>query len=291
MNVLELIEELGIDHRASGESPHVTPGWIGLVCPYCGEGTGKHGLGIHLERGNATCWKCGPHPTAEVLAEITKRSVREMGKLLGQTDRPILVRTERPRGTLVLPKGLGPMSRCHRRYLRGRDFDPDEMARLWGVLGIGLCSRLAWRLFVPITQDGRTVSWLTRSVRDDADVRYINARPDEEEVPAKEVLYGADRAGHAIMVVEGFTDAWRIGNGAGATLGTSYSREQVTAIARFPIRVACFDNDPEAQRRAKSLCETLSVLPGRTFNVQIDAKDPAAASPREIRKLREEFLE
>jgi hypothetical protein len=48
-------------------------------------------------------------------------------------------------------------------------------------------------------------------------------------------------------------------------------------MARFPLRVVCFDNQPAAQRRAYHLCSSLSAFGGRTINIQFEAKDPAEA--------------
>jgi len=73
---------------------------------------------------------------------------------------------ERPHGTLRLPPGLGPLQWCQRRYLERRGFDPDHLAKFWGVQGIGLegvTKGLPWRIFIPITRHGQTVSWTART--------------------------------------------------------------------------------------------------------------------------------
>ena len=57
-------------------------------------------------------------------------------------------------------------------------------------------------------------------------------------------------------------------------------------------RVVCYDNSPDAQRRANELCEVLSVFPGETINVQLDTgDDPASADRAEIELLRRTYLE
>jgi DNA primase len=130
-------------------------------------------------------------------------------------------------------------------------------------------------------------------VSDKADLRYVSAKPAEEAMPIKSTLYGWDYVRHAAIVVEGPTDAWRIGPGAVATLGTSYSKAQVLLLTNLPVRVVCFDRDNEAQRRAKRLCCELAVFPGRTVNVCLEshlaASDPGGLR-EEVNELRQRFL-
>lgn len=289
MTVQEILDEHGVPWRSAGETPHVTHGWLGAVCPWCGEGTGKFGLGFRLDSLACTCWKCGPHSAVDALAALTGQPWQRIKELLGSPEP--LPREERPRGVLKLPAGAGPLLPRHRAYLRRRGFDPDELARIWGVGGIGLAARLAWRLLIPVAFRGRTVSWTTRDVTGRTSLRYVSARPDEEERPAKSVLYGIDHVRHAAVVVEGPADAWRIGPGAVATLGTGWTAEQLALLAAVPVRAVAFDRDPEAQRRAAALCEALAPFPGRTARVELSAADPGAAAADEVAELRRRFLD
>lgn len=298
MIITDLLQEYGVAYNDQGESPHVTFGWIGVECPWCGIGTGKTGLGIHLDSLSCKCWKCGRRSLYDVLKELTKENHNVLKGILGT-----LGRTTSPqilhRGRLQLPKGLGEISTRIRLYLQARGFDPDELVRIWGLQGIGLARRLAWRIFIPVTLRGTVVSWTTRSIQDNPDSstlsknlrRYVNAKPEEESVPIKSLLYGEDLSRHAIIVVEGPTDVWNIGPGAVATLGVSYTTAQVRRISRFPLRVVCFDNEKEAQKQAAKLCEELSLFPGRTVRVELDAKDPGSATQKEIARIRRSFLE
>lgn len=295
-SITDVLEELGIDYRRAGESPHVTRNYIGIVCHYCGEGSGKYGMGIHAEKGFVTCWKCNSHkPLIAVLHDITRKPYSVLKPLLegiGSESFQNAPRTDsdRPR-RLTLPEGIGTLSRPHIRYLKGiRGFDPSELERVWGVQGIGLAVRLAWRVFIPIAERGKIVSWTTRAIRDDVDAKYVDASPEQEAKPAKRVLFGEDLAGHAIIVCEGPLDAMRVGPGAVALLGSKWSSAQLEKIARHPVRVIALDNEPEAQRKARELCDLLSVRPGKTIRVEIDAKDPGSASPKEIKLLRRSFL-
>lgn len=270
---------------------HARSGWVQFDCPFCSAGSRRWRMGYNTRGGYVNCWACGRHKLVETVAELLRVTDREAWQKCQTLDR---VRTpredEKPAGKLVLPKHVGPLLKTHRRYLERRGYDADELARVWELQGIGLASRLAWRVFVPVVSGGRVKSWTTRSVDDDAEPRYLSARPDEEEAPLKSLLYGEDYCRHAVVVHEGPADVWRTGPGAVATFGVNVSQAQVLRLSRFPVRVVCFDSSRDAQRQALKLLDSLTPFPGETWNVVLDAKDAGEASPREIRELRE-FLD
>jgi len=110
-------------------------------------------------------------------------------------------------------------------------------------------------------------------------------------VALKSVLYGVDYIRHAAVVVEGPADAWRVGPGAVATFGVVVTPDQLARLARFPVRVVCFDSDPPGRARAAKLVSALAPFPGKTYDVVLDAEDPGSATPKEIKKLRALFLD
>jgi len=168
--------------------------------------------------------------------------------------------------------------------------DPEQIQERWGVRAIGLAPNLAWRLWIPIHLHGEVVSWTTRSIGDKG-TRYISAAPDQEAVPHRELLYGEDRAGHAVVVCEGPVDVWRLGPGAVATMGVGYTPAQVERISHHTLRVICFDGEMAAQRRAGRLADELVGFPGKTVVVELESgKDVAEADEEEIKQLRKEFL-
>lgn len=289
MFLTDILDELGVDYKRAGESPHVTGNWVGIVCPWCGEGTGKYGLGLQHTYGS--CWKCGSHSLNDVLFALTG-SWPKTKEYLGQLSHDPAIQSSfsKPVGRLQLPAGLGDLKPCHKRYLRGRGHDPSHLSGFWGVRGIGLSVRLSWRVFLPVMLNGRIVSWTTRSLVDEG-TRYINAKPEQEAAPIKSLLFGQDHLRHAAIVVEGAFDVYNLGPGAVATMGVGYSKAQFSLLTKVPLRVIAFDSENMAQERARKLCDDLSPYPGRTVRVQLDAADPGSASKREVQKLREEFLE
>ena len=290
MNIRDVLNQLGVPFKEHGSSPHVTPGWIGLVCPFCGRGSSNFGLGINLRTNKVTCWKCGTHGLASALAEAVG-DWRPVRAALGELSETATPRTaERPAGKYTEPPGVVDLLTPHRRYLQRRGFDPDVLVRLWGVGAIGPGGgRLKWRLFFPVVALGERVSWTTRAIGS-AELRYVAARPEQESRPLKHCLFGEQLCRHAIVVTEGPFDAMRIGPGAVATFGLSHTPVQVARIARYAVRVIAFDNDREAQRRAARLADDLAVFPGQTHVARFSGKDPDTSPPDEIEEIRERFL-
>lgn len=287
MQFTDLLDQHGVDWISEGDR-HCRAGWVQMQCPFCGKGSHKYHLGYNIAERYANCYQCGYHRLTETVMALTGLSFPDVKNVLSGVG----VRVEsKPRptntGKLVIPKHVGPMQKQHRKYLRDvRGMDPDVIERVWAVQGIGIAPRLCWRLFIPIQLDGEVVSWTTRSIAQDAKVRYMSASESQEAVPHKSILYGEQFVENVICVVEGPLDAWKIGPGCVATCGTGYSRSQVRRISQYPIRALCFDNEPAAQQRARALADDLSVFPGETMVVTLDSKDAAEASESELRKLR-----
>ncbi len=286
----QVLSDAKVPYLSGSGNQHARPGWINFDCPYCDQGNGSYHMGYRIDGGYVSCWRCGRQDLYRVLQELGFRDIRGILTLLRQ-DRSYRVqesdRIRKP--SLQEPRGVGPLLRPHRDYLRGRGLNPRSLSLLWGIKGIGIAGRLSWRIFLPILHNSRLVSWTTRTIGE-KEPRYITCSAVDEVLDHREILYGEDLCHQSIIVVEGPMDALRIGPGAVACLGLNVSAVQVERISRYPVRAICFDNEPAAQRRAKKLADRLSIFPGETHVVTLDAKDPGAASEKEIRQLRRAFL-
>jgi hypothetical protein len=282
MTILEFLSEHSVDFLTTGH-PHCRVGWANASCYQCTPEGSHYRLGINLTRGYANCWLCGKVDAVKALVHLTGRSWQECKAVL-KSDY-FHEENTKPLGKLVVPEGVSELLPAHKRYLKSRGFDPQEVISLWQVRGIGISCSLSWRLFIPIIEDKKTLSWTTRTIGT-KEPRYINAKPSQEIISAKKLLYGYDHVRHGILVTEGPFDAIRIGMGAVATLGTSYSRTQVSKISRISKRVIVFDNEPNAQERARELVSLLEPYPGKTLRVEIDSPDPGSCSDREVKLLR-----
>lgn len=291
MTFEEFLIDNGIECGTSGNK-HCHTGWLNFDCPYCSPGSDYWRMGFHLERAYTVCWVCGYHRLDNVIGRILGSQSNAKG-IIENLDVPLsnVVDKYRNRKKFIRPPGVGNLGKMHREYLRERRIDPRAAAHFWKLQGIGANApkRLAWRIYIPIHYEGDEISYTARSVvKDcpDAD-RYRTAELNEESIPHKHVLYGEDLVtGSTIAVLEGPIDVIRVGPGCVATFGLGYSREQLLLIGRYPRRIICLDNQPQAQERARRLCDELSVFPGETLNVVLNAKDPGSASEKELNRFR-----
>jgi len=288
-SLIEILEEHEINFKQAGEHSHVRQGWIGIDCDRCGEGTQKFHLGINIENGYATCWRCGYRDLSEVLTQITGQRINRETIDGLRRGRPSTRLPEiRP---VRLPAGRLPLSPVHRRYLEGRGLDASLVASRWGLEGLSIHAVLGWRIFIPVHLHGKIVTWTTRAIGAQP-LRYKSASPNKDGgMPIKDLLYGEDFVRHAVVVVEGPADVWRIGPGAVATFGIAYSQEQVERLSKFPIRAVCFDAEPRAQRAAGKLCEALHCFPGETYQIELEHGDPGEATDEQIDFIRKTFLD
>ncbi len=292
MTLEEFFRKYNIPQAPAGHH-HRTTGFLQTDCPYCSPNSQKWRLGCNVRFLYCNCWTCGPKSLVDSLHTITGLSHREIRSSIENCKGEVST-SNTPRRRLILPKGVNDLLYWHRRYLQNRGFDPDNIVRLWGVGGIGIAARLKWRLFIPIVRMGTTVSWTTRSTSpfrrevlgNRNYLRYISAKTSEEVISHKDVLYGEDYVRHTLIVVEGPLDVWSIGPGAVCTFGTGFSKAQLLRLSQFPKRYICYDSEPNAQKRAKQLCELLAPFDGNTWNLTLDSKDAAEASPKEIKQLR-----
>lgn len=295
MEFVDILVDYGVPHATEGER-HCRAGWVQLDCPFCEPGSNKFHMGYKITGGYLNCYKCGGHSTVATLCELTREPSDKIKKLLGRVNNFHGGETRRPRGKLVLPRGLVPLMKAHRKYLAGRGFDPDEIVETWKVQAIGPIGyvdtpggrriNLAWRVFIPIIHRGELVSWTTRAIGENVEKRYLSAPEDCEILPHKSLLYGGDFCTHAACAIEGPLDVWKFGRGGVGLCGTGYSRSQVNRLAAFFERGVCLDNEDEAQRRARELCAMLEPFEGHTYNFRLDSKDPGAATDEEIHTMR-----
>ncbi len=285
MTIQEILRDHGIEFASAGEHHHARTDWLAIKdCPFCGS-SGYH-LGFNIRRNYFNCWKCRGHRIADTLLRL---GVPEVIAIAFSGDRELLPREiEKERIKLVEPRGRGPLLQPHKDYLRRRGIAPERLG-IWDLEGIGRDGgKLSWRIYIPITFQGRRRSWTTRAIGENVEPRYISASPEEESINHKHILYGLDHVLHSVIVVEGPADAWNVGAGAVATFGVGFSNHQTLLLSKIPYRLICFDNSLDAQKRARNLASDLSVFPGKTGVVQLDAEDPGSASLHEVNLLRKE---
>ena len=258
-----------------------------MPCPMCGGGEDFH-LGINLRSLYGSCWRCGKHALFDVVKALDAgikwddlKAIKDGLEVVPNTF------DNKRRGRYKPPDGLGELTERHAAYLQSRRIDTRaDWFAAYGLRSISILGgAYKYRIFLPVTLGRKDVSYTTRSTSSTGQ-RYLSAAPADESVRHKELLFAEDFVRDAIIVHEGPLDALRVGPGATATFGTAFTKQQLHRVGRYPKRYVCFDAEPLAQRRAEKLADDLSVLPGKTWNVCLDAGDAGSATARDVARLR-----
>ena len=224
------------------------------------------------------------------------------------------VQTCQPPAEFVLPEGLTPVASLPAShpavaYLTGRGFDLQYLQQTWGVSFCDWCiacrPAATNRIVIPVYRPAQLFSgdaeplvlrgWQARSVPGfevlgGSDAKYLSAAGMQKS----ELLYGLHLAVAAegpVYLVEGPTDAWRVGPGAVALFGKDLSQTQkLLLVHHFVGRqlIVMLDQDARdaAARNRHELQLARSGLPGenrvRIANLPPGRKDPADCTPEEI---------
>ena len=297
-DIISYLEDRGIEYRTSGKN--VSKGWVEVNCLWCDDPSFHLGIS---PQGWMNCWRCGPKGSVVNLIKAVDRcGERGAYRILLQYQKPNVDFTLPQKsvhtfdGDGILPKEAKlPLPPLHREYLRKRGFDPDYIVRKYGIRACSVTGRYKLRIVIPVVVGGEVVNFTARDVTGKAHARYKSCPSDRAKVPLKCCVYNIDtvRCGGGVVVVEGPLDVWRIGDGAVATFGTNFTKEQVKVIAeREPEVVAVvFDAEEKALRKAEELATALSPFVKRVEVVELKEGDPCALTEKEVKKLRRWFLE
>ena len=114
---------------------------------------------------------------------------------------------------------------------------------------------------------------------------------EEERIGHKELIYNWDNAEDTIIICEGQTDVWRLGDGAVCTFGLTFTDAQVNLLKKKKYRYILFDNENRAQQRADELSRKLSFSRGTTEVLRYDfLGDPGDFSDEQVQQIRKEVF-
>lgn len=276
-DIIRLFEDYNVHYYSEGKN--VSPGFVQTQCVFCDDNSNH--LGWEMNGRLVNCWRCGWHPIKKALKELLSISYNEVENILLEYSGTSILRAKLNKretlkeGTVELPGGR--LMDMHKKYLRGRNFDPDGLERKYKLRGVGVAGDWKYRIIIPIIFEGQVVSFQARDITDKQKIRYKNLEISKSLKDPKKVLYNIDNCkGDSVGVVEGVTDAWRMGSNFVATFGTSLTPGQVTLISKFKKIFLCFDAEKEAQQRGRIIAEKLSVIGCEVELVQLhENKDPA----------------
>ncbi len=279
-NAIQFCEDHNIDYAKSGR--YYRKGWTNIRCPFCK--SSKHTLGIHHRNKRTTCYKCGGKNIHNVIWNLVGRPHHIIKKY---TTEDTLDPEIKMSSVCQLPSCTS-LTHKHSEYLIDRNFDPHEISFLYNVVSAKKQTDYYDRILIPIYYNGVIVSYQGRDVTNKSDLKYMACKEKDEVIKHKHILYNLDNCGDKVLVLEGVTDVWRIGNNSVATFGTGYTPYQVIILSKFKQVFIAFDSGAEAQEQADKLYYDLTCLGTSTEVIDIngDFSDPAKMSNKEAKYLK-----
>ena len=297
MDVLRLYRDFSVPHATDGHK-HTRAGWVNTSCPHCSGNVGMH-LGWNLHDEYFMCWRCGWHPPVDTLSKLLRVNKFETANILKHygINKSIIKEIPKDKKPFKFPSGIQEELReVHKRYLISRKFDPKVIEDVWKIKSAGPVSSLdgisyANRIIIPFYWNGQAISFDSRSVSPDSEVRYKACPIEREDIEHKSILYGNQEEWESTGIgVEGPTDVWRLGARACATSGIKWRHRQVRVIAQTFKRFAVvFDDDPQAVVQANKLVAELKARNVDAWRVPIKG-DPGGLSDREAKELVKSIL-
>jgi len=289
IDYLQLFQDYSVDFKESGKN--VGQGFIGLNCPWCDDSS-HHG-GVPKDGSSRyTCWRCGTHSLNSTLEKIL--CVKNIESLLEvYTDGNVVAAPKKiiTHATEVTVPG-GELQWYHRNYLKTRNYDPDELISKYHIKGTTPTSKFGNRIYFPIFYKNEIVSYQGRSIDKHAYLRYLTAKPEEEKIFHKHILFNLDNANEDfIVLVEGVFDAIRLGDGACATFGTSFMREQLLLLKNYKRIFMLYDTEFFAQKKSKSAANDVAhITDSDVYTVDLNTiGDPDNLSADDVKYVMNEF--
>jgi len=290
--ITEYLEEHLDRVWTKGKNVHVKRGAVAVRCPFCDDSSN------HLQiypNGEIQCWKCRIHGgIARLIREIEGcgwRRADEIAVSLVMKDERI-DDIRRP-DDLEMPDGfIRDLPGIHRKYLEGRNFDPDRISRDYGVGAVHNVGIYSFRLIIPMILDGRTVHFTGRDVTDKSKLRYKNCPDDRAVVPSSELLYNIDSVtGSTVLIVEGPTDVWRMGIGTVAMMTTHLAMGRVDLLRRKGVKRVFVMYDTGAEEFLPDLVSMI-YWTDEVFGIRVpDGFNDPAELPEDVAKaLRREIF-
>jgi len=329
MDIIGILNRLQIPYRSSGHN--VAKGNVVVNCPWCGGADSSGHLGINTTNGYWGCWRNRLHRgkslprllvaiagiTYDAAFQLTGRRAApqaddfmkaiEALKAEPVADEPRKV----PKGIKLLPEFRaiypdGP-TRAFYDYLadtRGMGALTDRVITYYN-LRCAFRGPFAQRIILPIYENDRVVSWTGRSIRKDAEIRYLSLseQPDEKKgLPAathslKDLLLDLDdlaSGGRVLIIVEGPFDsmlfdiyAQRYDCRVTCVFGLSMTDRQVSLIREvsdgFDRTAILFDHD--AGGNAMELADALADIRPDVWFLPENVKDPGELSLPQMHTL------
>jgi len=292
IQIIDLLEYLNLPYQTSGKN--VSGGWVEIQCPfpYCSDPSNH--LGINLESGYFHCWVCGEKGfIAKLVKTITNLSYSEANRIIAEfSDGTFLIEkqeTEKIHSNIIPKEATIELPQLHIDYLKSRNFDPIKIQQQYKIMACYTAGPYAYRIIIPIIIDGEIVNFTGRDATGKQKNKYKNCPNSIAILPMKECLYNIDSVKDKVIICEGVTDVWRIGQGSIATMGVEYATAQLAILSRKDPKEIYILYDSDATKGAEKLASAVSTFCSKVEILELETGDPGDMTEEEVLKLRKEI--
>ena len=290
-DVKAYLDDRGVPYKTEGKN--ISEGWIGISCPFCGDQSshlGINGTGIN-------CFRCGTKGNiVKLIQEIdtcTLYQAYDTVKSFDTIGLPDLKSDIRKRlGDNILPATASKdFPEIHTDYLQSRGYNPTHLIEQYNLYSCYNLGSYKFRVIVPVIENGFIVNFTALAVSGQSP-KYIHCSNKQAVVPMKECLYNIDTVKDIVLITEGVTDVWRMGNGCVATMGLEYTSSQINLLVQKGVKKAyvMFDSESFAIKKAGKLADSLSVFMESVI-IELSDGDPGDFTDQQVLDLREEIFE
>ena len=239
-------------------------------CPYCDTKIDSFNMGFNPAGDYCTCWKCGGHRLDDALSKLLSIPKNKIDEVIEQyKGRMTLLNKlngKRIGSASELKLPTDTFTPMERKYLTSRNFNPKLLHNKYKVVGGGITGDWKYRIIIPLIINGKIISWTGRSILEKSKLkelnipRYKNLSIEESVINPKECLFNLDHAKNkTVVLTEGAFDVMRLGDDFICSFGTSLTQSQIKELKmRYEKIFIMFDNEPEAQEKAKKYGMMLS---------------------------------
>ena len=239
-------------------------------CPYCDTKIDSFNMGFNPAGDYCTCWKCGGHRLDDALSKLLSIPKNKIDEVIEQYKGRMTLLNKLNGKRIGLASELklptDTFTPMERKYLTSRNFNPKLLHNKYKVVGGGITGDWKYRIIIPLIINGKIISWTGRSILEKSKLkelnipRYKNLSIEESVINPKECLFNLDHAKNkTVVLTEGAFDVMRLGDDFICSFGTSLTQSQIKELKmRYEKIFIMFDNEPEAQEKAKKYGMMLS---------------------------------
>lgn len=265
MNFEKLFRDYNVPY-----SLRINRGWVNCNCPYCDTKSTSFNLGFNPAGNYYHCWKSKhDYPIRQVLSALLNVSESSIDNILidyqgvGET-----LSEKKTSNIKYLELPTNTFTKAERKYLKSRDFDPKYLYKKYHIVGGGIDGDWKFRIIIPVYYQGQLLSWTGRSILSKEKLkqldipRYKNLSIEKSIKNIKELFFNIDNCkSDTVVLTEGAFDVLRFDGNAICSMGTELTESQINLLAsRFRKIFILFDNEPEAQKKARKFGLQLSSI-------------------------------